>query len=557
MLYGDQAEAGLERITELLREHVALADVPTRRGWDERDVVLITYGDQVQQERVPALVTLREFLQSLQLPELIRIVHILPFFPYSSDDGFSVIDYQAVDPPLGDWDDVQALGESFDLMFDLVLNHISSRSGWFQEYLSGSRDYQGFFIEMDPQEDLSQVVRPRHLPLLTACETAHGTRHVWTTFSADQIDLNFANVDVLCRMLQILLLYVRQGARIIRLDAIAYLWKKPGTSCIHLPQTHTVVKLFRDVLQAVAPHVLLLTETNVPHQENISYFGDGDEAQMVYQFTLPPLMLYTLLAGDARPFMNWLAAVESPPAGTTFLNFTASHDGIGVRPLEGLVSDQQLVWLADQVERRGGLTSARTMPDGTSAPYELNITYYSALADVEDPQSPASVRRFLTSQAIMLSLRGLPAIYFHSLFGTPNDTIGAADSGLARRINRHKFERQELQAWLDDPESVAARVFAAWQTMLSVRQLQAAFHPDASQRVLTDQPPWLVAFWRISLDESQRILILANVSDAAQQLDSPFLDETGFQRDLLHAVALPAAGKITLPPWGAAWLEAE
>ncbi|MEJ2096688.1 MAG: alpha-amylase family glycosyl hydrolase, partial [Deltaproteobacteria bacterium] len=172
---------------------------------------------------------------------------------------------------------------SFKIMMDLVLNHVSAESDWFRRYLRGEKRFEHLALEADPSNDLSRVVRPRAWPLLTEFRKDSGeTVHLWTTFSADQIDLNFQDVNVLALMVEILLLYVEKGAAIIRLDAIAYLWKEVGTSCIHLPQTHEMVKLFRAILDAVSPGTLIITETNVPHAENISYFGtDFDEAQLV------------------------------------------------------------------------------------------------------------------------------------------------------------------------------------------------------------------------------------------------------------------------------------
>jgi len=120
--------------------------------------------------------------------------------------------------------------------------------------------------------------------------------------------------------------------RIARLDAVAFLWKELGTNCLHLPETHELVKLFRDVCEIVAPRAIILTETNVPHAENVSYFGQGDEAHMVYQFSLPPLLLHAFITGNGQYLTHWASGLEPPPAGCTFFNFTASHDGVGVRP---------------------------------------------------------------------------------------------------------------------------------------------------------------------------------------------------------------------------------
>ena len=322
--------------------------------WDQSDTLLITYGDMIKTPGEKPLATLRRFLNQY-LAGTMSAVHILPFCPYSSDEGFSVIDYRRVDKDLGDWADIENIGEHFDLMFDLVLNHVSRKSTWFQHFVNGKAPARDYFIVTDPKTDLSAVVRPRTSPLLSPTQTPYGELCVWTTFSADQVDLNFSNPDVLFEFLDILLLYVSHGAKIIRLDAIAYLWKKPGTSCVNLPETHEVVKILRDVLDVVDRGVLLLTETNLPHEQNISYFGNGDEAHMVYQFSLPPLLLHALHTGQTRYIKEWASSLPEVPQGCTFLNFTASHDGIGVRPLEGLIPDAELDELVYAVEQRGGV----------------------------------------------------------------------------------------------------------------------------------------------------------------------------------------------------------
>ena len=326
------------------------------------------------------------------------------------------------------------------------------------------------------------MTRPRSLPLLSEFETSRGRRHVWTTFSADQVDLNFAEPEVLREMTEVLLQYVQQGARIIRLDAIAYLWKQIGTSCIHLPQTHAVVKFLRELLAGTAPDVLLLTETNVPHAENISYFGDGDEAHLVYQFSLPPLVLDAWLNEDARPLVRWLAELAPAPPGATFLNFTASHDGIGVRPLEGLVPVERFLRLADTIRARGGMISTRHGPDGRDLPYELNVTYFDAVTEPGSRDTDLQVRRYLGTQALMLALRGIPAVYFSSLFGAGNDVAGAQQSGQARRINRRKFSSDELNTALERPESREARVLAGYRRLLAVRRDSRRFTRTPTSR---------------------------------------------------------------------------
>jgi len=448
------------------------------------------------------------------------------------------------------------LNERVDLMFDLVLNHVSQRSGWFEDYLSGVEPFSRYFIEVDPSQDLSAVTRPRSLPLLTPFETNRGTRHLWTTFSADQIDLNFAEPDVLIEMLDILLLYVEQGARFVRLDAIAYLWKEIGTNCIHLSQTHEVVKLMRDVLDEVAPHVVLLTETNVPHDENVSYFGQGDEAHMVYQFSLPPLLLEALLSQDAQPLKRWLVGLEATRPGTTYFNFTASHDGVGVRPLEGLVSSERFERLVDGIRARGGLVSTKRNSDGTDTPYELNISYLDALSSPEAPDSQLQVRRFLTSQAIMLSLRGIPGVYFHSLVGTPNDHAGVEASGHARRINRRKYTLRELSDTLSGEGSVQQLVFRGYQNLLRTRIRQPAFHPDAAQTVFETTDPAVVAFLRGEPESGQAILVAANFSDQPKRFQYSDHTQARYDKDLISGNPIGDHGVVDLEPYQTVWAKA-
>ncbi len=457
-----------------------------------------------------------DFLLDHSLDEVIQCVHLLPFCPYTSDDGFSVVDYLAVDPESGTWNDIANLGDSFDLMFDLVLNHASQKHEWFQRYLDGDPDFAEFFIDQDPSADLTAVVRPRSLPLLTEFQSADGVKHIWTTFSADQVDLNYANPRVMLAMLETLVQYARHGARIIRLDAIAFLWKEVGTGCIHLPQTHAVVRLMRHVIDRVVPGTLILTETNVPHAENISYFGNGDdEAHMVYQFSLPPLLLDAVHSGETSVLRDWLKTLKPPTQQTTFFNFTASHDGIGVRPLEGIVPVERVEKLAEIVRSHGGRVNTRRNPDGSDSPYELNITYLEAVADSSSVSPAEHARRFLATQAIMLSMQGIPAVYFHSLLGSPNDQAGVEQSGQNRRINRHKYDRDELETVLSEPHSLQRRVFDGYRRLLEVRIAQPAFHPDAQQEVLELPGDGLVGLIRTAAT-GERLAMLANLSQPAK-----------------------------------------
>jgi glycosidase len=510
--------------------------------WSERDVVLITYADQIRQSGMSPLLALRRFLLDHRLRDLIPCVHLLPFCPYTSDDGFSVVDYLMVDPESGNWEDIAALGNDFDLMFDLVLNHCSQQHVWFQRYLAGDPEYAEFFIDQNPNDDLSAVVRPRSLPLLTPFESSAGTRHVWTTFSSDQVDLNYANPKVMLEMLRTLVQYARRGARIIRLDAIAFLWKEPGTNSLHRPQTHAAVRLMRAVLDRAAPGTLVLTETNVPHRENISYFGSGDdEAHMVYQFSLPPLLLDAIHHNDTSILRQWLTTLKLPSDQTTYFNFTASHDGVGVRPLEGIVPSERVERLAEIVRSHGGRVT----------PYELNITYLDAVADRDQTPPAEHSRRFLATQAIMLSIQGIPAVYFHSLVGTPNDQTAVEASGQNRRINRHKYERDELESALRVPDGLQRRVFDGYQRLLKVRAGLKAFHPAAEMRVL-DLPGdgrlgWIRQFG------NHQLAVLANLSCEPKFIEARDVPDS-LRYDQLAEQQLDCDSRIELRPFQVRWL---
>lgn len=422
-----------------------------KQGWDESDVVLITYADQFHQCNENNLTTLRGFYQRW-LGDVFSHIHLLPFYPWSSDDGFSVVDYHQVAPSSGSWQDISQLNQITKLMFDFVCNHISAQSEWFQGYLNGNKKYQDFFISVDPKTDLSAVTRPRALPLLTPFTLAEGSQqYIWTTFSADQIDLNFANPQVLLAMVDVLIHYLQQGADYVRLDAVGYMWKTIGTSCIHLEKTHLLVKLFRALVDEIAPGTVLITETNVPHNDNVAYLGNGhDEAQMVYQFPLPPLVLHAIHSGSAQVLSRWANTLsESDNPDTTWFNFLASHDGIGLNPLRGILPEEEILQLVDHLEQEGALVSWKYNPDGTRSPYEINVTYMDALSQ-RNSSDEQRLARFILAHAILLTFPGVPAIYVQSILGSRNNYSGVESLGYNRAINRQKYVLEEIETQLGD-----------------------------------------------------------------------------------------------------------
>lgn len=547
-IYGSATgRRAFEKIVPLIEKFPRRA--PTRRDFfSQEDVVLITYADSLQKKGQAPIATLHDFAAGY-LKGVVSTIHFLPFFPYSSDDGFSVMDFFAIDPALGSWEEVKAIGKDFRLMLDYVVNHFSSQSRWFEFYLEGRAGFKDLAIEVDPSTDLSGVTRPRSLPLLSEYTKRDGSAvHLWTTFSADQIDFNFKSPEVLAKMIEVLLFYVGQGATILRLDAIAYLWKEIGSACIHLEQTHAIVKLLRSVLDIVAPDVVILTETNVPHAENISYFGNGrDEAQMVYNFTLPPLLFYAFVKEDATVLSRWAAGLDLAGADNTFFNFTASHDGIGVRPLEGILPPQELDALIGVVTANDGRVSYKRNPDGSDSPYELNIAYVDAILA---GKSSRRAQKFLAAQAIQYVLPGVPATYIHSLLGSRNWVQGVKQTGRARSINREKLGVDGVLSELNDPASFRAQVFYPYLELIKTRKQQSAFHPKAGFEIM-DLNPGVFAIKRSAAD--QTIYALTNISSVDVSLSLSAQGASGRLTDLISGDRI-SADAFSLPPYRYVWL---
>lgn len=514
------------------------------RWLSEEDSMLITYGDSLAKEGEAGISTLHQFMKHY-VKDAINTVHILPMFPYTSDDGFSVVDYKEINPDLGDWEDIKELSKDYQLMFDAVVNHMSKSGEWFQKYLTCEEPYKNFFITADPDADYSKVTRPRALPLLTEFDTAEGKKHVWTTFSEDQIDLNFACPDVLLEMLDVLLTYGENGARFIRLDAIGFLWKELGTTCMHLPETHEVIKLMRKVLEDYMPETLLITETNVPYRDNMSYFGNGDEAHLIYQFPLPPLTMFSLLKGDASKLSIWAKELDTPAKGTSYFNFLSSHDGIGVRPTEGILTKEEQQYLVDSTLKNGGVVSYKDNGDGTKSPYELNINYQDALASPEESDS-IRIAKFLAAETILLSLQGLPGIYIHSLLGSRNDYYGKETSGIARRINREKLSVNDLEKRLSGDTNRRV-IFEEFLRRLNIRKMHKAFSPDASQNILILDSR-VFALERQDENSGEKIEILINVSR-----ETVSLSKKHFQGKNILAVE-EESDKKELKPYETCWI---
>ncbi len=458
---------------------------------------LISYADHFPDNGAAPLEALDQFIEN-ELAEIVDGVHLLPFAPWSSDGGFAVIDYEEVDTRYGTWDDVERITSKRTVMFDAVINHMSAESPWFQGFLAGDEQYAGFFRTSDPDIDTSRVVRPRTSPLLTPFRTTAGeTIHVWTTFSPDQVDLDYGNPAVLLRVLEVLARYCRHGAEAIRLDAIGFLWKDEATASIHLPQTHQLIQLMRSFVDEVSPGTILISETNVPHAENISYLGEPgtSEVHAVYQFPLAPLVAHAVLSGDTEVLRTWAAGIDAITGpGRSFLNFLACHDGIGVRPAEGLLDTDQLAIIIDACRANGGHVGERSLADGTTAPYELNTTWFDLMKGPGDGvDERTAIRRHLATHALMFALPGVATVYAHAAFGASNDVDAVVRTGHARDINRTPFaDRAGLVDELRTEGTRAQVVSAGLAALVARRRSSRAFHPEGSMTVL-DGPPGVFA----------------------------------------------------------------
>ncbi len=506
-----------EQLVKLMRlDEACSTPVAYKSHWSQQDVVMITYGDSLLKPNEKPLVTLKHFMDNY-LGDTVNSVHILPFFPYSSDDGFSVIDYSSVNESLGGWDEIQAIAKDRRLMSDLVINHCSSRSAWFDNFIKGEGIGHDFFYTASPEDDLSAVVRPRTSDLLRKTETGKGTQHVWCTFSHDQVDFDFRNPEVLKSFVDIIRLYLDRGVKIFRFDAVAFLWKKLNSSSINLPETHEVIRLLRTLLEHAEADAVIITETNIPNTQNLTYFGNANEAHAIYNFSLPPLLINSLVTGNCLYLKRWLMSMPPSQNGTTYFNFIASHDGIGLRPAEGLLNDYELTTLVETMQSFGGKVSWRSTALGQQKAYEINIALFDALQGTTKGADSFGLERFICAHAVMFALEGIPGVYIHSLLGTQNDYEKVANTQQNRSINRHRWDYQELEENLADKSDHHAIVLASLKELLDIRIKQPAFHPNATQFTL-HLGLQLFGFWRQSLDRKQSIFCINNITDHDMEL---------------------------------------
>ena len=520
------------------------------KRWTEADVILLAYGDSFLDGNRAPLKVLGETLDA-HFSDFCSILHILPFFPSSSDDGFSVIDHREVDPLLGEWSDIESLSFRLKLMADVVLNHVSSESEWFTQFLLDQEPGNRYIKIIDPGDDLTKVVRPRSRSLERQVNTKTGVKSVWCTFSDDQVDLDFSNPDVFLEILKIVNRLLEAGVQWFRLDAVAFIWKISGSGCVHLPETHECVKILKALLHKRQPAAVLVTETNVPHKQNMSYFGEGDEADAIYNFSLPPLILHTFIAQSVAALSAWTSEISYEAKSGVFLNFIASHDGIGLRPIEGLLSHHEVENLIDATIKAGGRYESYNTENGPK-PYELNVSLYDLLTSEGREYGKAC---YLAAHTLILVFAGVPLVYINSLMCLPNNHDGMEKRGFNRAINRRSLNRKELSSILDQQNADPTNLFEELKRRVKIRRAQRAFHPQAGQS-LVNLGDEVFGLLRTSEDGFQKILCITNICSRLVKLNVEQIP-VSFRRtltDLLTNVQIDLDNGLQLDPYGTYWL---
>ena len=545
---------------QILRENSDLKDTVEKASselWNSSSTVLIAYPDAVFREGESTLATLSELIDK-ELGNIANVIHILPFLKSTSDGGFSVSSHKELDPIFGNWEDINSFSKKHKIMADLVLNHVSSSHQWVQEFIQSKPPGSEYIFAPKEIYGWEKVVRPRNSSLFINLSTKDGNKNVWTTFGPDQIDINWKNPYVLIEFLKLIILYLKNGVSWIRLDAVAFIWKEKNTNCLHREEVHRIVRLLRFQLELLIKEGVLITETNVPEKENLSYLKSGDEAHLAYNFPLPPLLLESLLSNKADLLNNWLSSWPDFPEKTSFLNFTASHDGIGVRALEGLMDQERFHQLLVGCEKRGGLISHRKMENGEDSPYELNISWWSAMTDAGVDPSYLQLQKFLLSQILIMSLKGVPAFYLPALLASKNDLQTFGRTGERRDLNREKFEANSLFNELADKRSLASQIIQKLNSAISIRSEEISFHPDSSMKCLSKGRSDIVIIRRG--DKDQSIWAIHNMTNMRLSISIKEnlkikTDNNSFKfKDCLNNEILTES-KLELSPYNVKWLK--
>ncbi len=522
--------------------------------WSEEDFFLITYADTIKKKKVKNLISLGNFLN--KYCKEFSFIHILPFFPYSSDDGFAVKDFKTVNSEHGDWDDFKKISFGFKTMIDLVINHCSSENELFKDFLNENSLVSDFFIVSNEKfKESEKIVRPRSSDISKEINLNGKTKYVWCTFSHDQVDFNFKNPNVLIYFIEIMKFYLDKNVKALRLDAVAFIWKQLGSSCINLPQTHDIIRLLRLIIDNFYSDVLIITETNIPSHENLSYFGNNNEAHCIYNFSLAPLLIHSIISGNGKYLKRWSRSMPPAQEKNSYLNFLSSHDGIGLRPLEGILPEKEIKNFIKFFRKQGALFGLRKNRKKESV-YEVNITLLDAFKESYFGSDSFGIKRFILAHIILFSMEGIPAVYIQNLVGSKNDYTKVKKTGSNRSINRKNWEFKLLEEKLKNKKSINYKIFNLLKEIISIRKKQPAFHPNATQFTLQLEDDFF-GIWRQSIDRSQSIFCVSNLTNSLKKISllNINLISTNEWFDIISKKKIKnIRGNIILKPYQTYWL---
>ena len=547
-------EIEIDQISKKICSLFVNKKISKKNLWSEKDFFLITYADSVKKKKVKNLISLGNFLN--KYCKEFSFVHVLPFFPYSSDDGFAVKDFKKVNSEHGDWDDFKKISSSFKTMIDLVINHCSSENMLFKDFLNGSSLVSDFFIVSNEKfKESEKIVRPRSSDISKKINLNGKNKYVWCTFSHDQVDFNFKNPEVLIYLIEIMKFYLDKNVKALRLDAVAFIWKQLGSSCINLPQTHEIIRLLRLIIDNFYSDVLVITETNIPSHENLSYFGNNNEAHCIYNFSLAPLLIHSIISGNGKYLKRWSRSMPPAQEKNSYLNFLSSHDGIGLRPLEGILPEKEIKNYINFFRKQGALFGLRKNKKKESV-YEVNITLLDAFKESYLGNDSFGIKRFILAHTILFSMEGIPAVYIQNLVGSKNDYTKVKKTGSNRSINRKNWEFKLLEEKLKNKKSINHKIFNHLKEIISIRKKQPAFHPNATQFTLQLEDDFF-GIWRQSIDRSQSIFCVSNLTNSLKKISllNINLILTNEWFDIISKKKINnLKGNITLKPYQTYWL---
>ncbi|NNG00837.1 MAG: sucrose phosphorylase [Desulfobacteraceae bacterium] len=408
----------------------------------QNKIQLITYPDSLGANLPELHYVLRKYLM-----KAIGGVHLLPFYPSSADRGFAPLTYDEVDPAFGTWEDIEKIGQDFDLIIDFMVNHISRQSVYFQDYIEKGPDseYADMFLsfnKLSPEgwisdEDLAMVYSRKPRPPYLVLERSDGSlEKIWCTFDYEQIDLDYNSPKTLEVMRRFLIRLARSRPKIIRLDAFAYTTIELGTNCFFLePQVWELLDWFNDYASAFDTEILPEVHEHYSYQLKLAKKG-----YRVYDFALPMLVLNALYHHTGSKLKSWFR--KCPRNQLTTLD---THDGIGIVDVQDLLSEEEIKKTIDGLYEKGSnVKKIYSGPEFQNLDiYQVNCTYYSALECNDDS--------YLTARTIQFFAPGIPQIYYVGLLAGENDIELVEKTRLGRNINRHNFTLEEVQVNIRKP----------------------------------------------------------------------------------------------------------